>query len=510
MRAWLWLGVCAAVLAPRAYLAVADQGMIWADEVFQTLEQGHRLAFGYGLVPWEFRAGARSWLLPGAIGGVMKVLSFCGVGSGAGLAIGMKLFFALLSTLGLYAMVRIAHAAAGLAGAVVFALVAVAFPASLLYGSRAMSEVACAPALAWGTWLLWPWGLGRIGRAAWRARRMAATPWWKDAPVLVGAGALFGLAAVLRYQTVVLVPVVLGLVAWRRSVRVALLVALGAVVAIALGGLLDWVTWGRPFESFIVYMRFNLVENGANQWGVAKRDFYWRTVVATSGPGLWLLGLGFVVGLRRTWPVALLGLAFAAAHSAIAHKELRFIFPVLSFFLLCSAVGLARLVAELPLRRTQQLVLTSAVGLGVLALFLVRAPSLTFADIRQPMDSTANGGPTSPSVWRAFDERNRLFADAGARADVCGLAAPTMNAYWTGAYTYFHRRLPILWTGGRADYDAANYAVLGPGRKMDDARYKSVATQGQYQLYRRDGACTRAPRTSLGYGRMTLSGIPGT
>jgi len=510
MRAWLWLGACAAIFAPRAYLAVADQGMIWADEVFQTLEQGHRLAFGYGLVPWEFRSGARSWILPGAIGGVMKVLSFCGIGSGAGLAIGMKGFFALLSTLGLYAMLRIAYAAAGPTASVLFGLVALAFPSSLLYGSRAMSEVACAPVLAWGAWLLWSWGLGSSGRAFSRARCLAATPWWKNAPVLLGAGALFGLAALLRYQTMVLLPVVLVLVAWRCSVRVALVVAAGAVVVIGLGGLLDWITWGQPFQAFITYMRFNLVENGANQWGVSKRDFYWRTMLATSGPALWVLGLGFLVGLRRTWPVGLLTLVFVGAHSAIAHKELRFIFPVLPFFLLCSAVGIGRILDTLPLPRWQQMALTSTFGLVLLAFFFVRVSKLTFADIRQPMDSTANGGPTSPLVWRAFDERNRLFAHAGVRGDLCGLAAPTMNAYWTGAYTYFHRRLPIVWAGGRPDYDAANYVVLGPGHKMDDARYKSIATQGQYQLYRRDGACTRAPRSSVGYGRLTLAGIPGT
>lgn len=497
------------MFAPRAYLAVADQGMVWADEVFQTLEQGHRLAFGYGLVPWEFRTGARSWILPGAIGGVMKVFSLCGIGSGGGLAVAMKLFFALLSTLGLFAMLRIAYAAAGLASAVMFGLLVAAFPSSLLYGSRAMSEVACAPALAWGAWLLWSWGLGGNGRSAWQSCHLAATPWWKHAPTLVGAGALFGLAALLRYQTIVLLPLVLLLVAWRCSVRVSLLVAAGMVVVIGLGGLLDWITWGRPFAAFINYMRFNLVENGASQWGVSKRDFYWRTLLATTGPALWILLLGFVVGLRRTWPIALLAIVFAGAHSAIAHKELRFIFPVLSFFLLSSAVGLGRIVDWAPLPRGLQMGLTSAVGLALLAVFAWRAPKLTFADIRQPMDSTANGGPTSTLVWRAFNERNRLLAHAGSRADICGLAAPTMNPYWSGGYTYFHRLMPIVWAGGRPDFDAANYAMLGPGQTMADDRYTVVAVEGPYRLYRRDGACARAPRTSVGYGRLNLSGMPG-
>ena len=39
----------------------------WGDEVFQAIEPAHRLVFGYGLVPWEFQLGMRSWLLPGIV-----------------------------------------------------------------------------------------------------------------------------------------------------------------------------------------------------------------------------------------------------------------------------------------------------------------------------------------------------------------------------------------------------------------------------------------------------------
>lgn len=509
MRTRLWLAACAAMVLPRAYLAVTDQGMIWSDEIFQTLEQGHRLAFGYGLLPWEFKTGARSWLLPGAAGGMMKLLAWAGIHSGAGLAVGMKLCFAGLSVLALYPVLRMAHAAAGVAAAILLTFIAAAFPASLIYGSRAMSEVACTPLLTWGLWLLWPWGLGRAGRATWRRNRHPAVPWWSEVPIPLAAGALLGVAAVLRYQVVVLAPLVCLLVAWRRGLRVASIVGAGVVLAVGLGGLLDWATWHQPFHAFIAYVKFNVVENGANQWGVARRDFYWRTLRDTSGPAIYVLGLGILLGLRRSWPMGLLALAFIGAHSAIAHKELRFIFPVLPLLLFCSAVGLGPVVDRLPLPRPQALLMSAALGLGLCAVMLLRARGVTFADIKQPMDSTANGGPTSGSIWRAFDERNRLIALAGASPDVCGLAVPGANPYWTGGYTYFHRHVPILWAGGRADDQAANYVVLGPGHKMDDKRYLSIATRGAYQLYRRDGRCVAAPRTSVGYGRMSLAGFPG-
>src|SRR3954465_10825248 len=58
--------------APRIYLALNDHSVFWPDEIYQSIEPAHRVAFGYGLVSWEFRDGARSWLLPGLLSAVMK------------------------------------------------------------------------------------------------------------------------------------------------------------------------------------------------------------------------------------------------------------------------------------------------------------------------------------------------------------------------------------------------------------------------------------------------------
>jgi hypothetical protein len=229
-------------------------------------------------------------------------------------------------------------------------------------------------------------------------------------------------------------------------------------------------------------------------------------MLSTNGPAVWIVTLGFLAGLRRTWPVALPTLLFFAVHSAIPHKELRFLYPVLPLFLLCAAVGLAVLVAKLPFLRWRQVAVTGALALFLGVVFAVRACSVSFADIGQPMLGAE--GPTSRLVWRAFDERNRLFKQAGSHADICGLAAPTMNAYWTGGYTYLHRPVPIVWSGTRRDFDVANYVLMSPGQKMTDPRYRNLAQEGAYVLYRREGACIAPPRGSLAFGRLTPEGVP--
>ena len=507
-NARLGLGLCLAMVAPRAYLAVSDQGMVWADEIFQTLEQGHRLAFGYGLVPWEFKQGARSWILPGILAVLMKALSFVGVKTGLGLAVGIKLLFAGLAAATFYPLVRMAQALAGLLAAVLLVAIAALFPAVLLYGSRAMTEVATAPLLAWGIWLLWRHGMGPGSKDA-AALPLPTRARWIGVRRVVMAGALFGLATVLRYQNlVVLAPIVL-IVAIRSRWRSALGVVLAMAVVLLAGGLLDWATWGKPFQSLVVYIRFNLLEGGANQWGVSERSFYWKTLWATSGPAVVVVLFGFVAGLRRTWPIALPVLVFIAAHSAISHKELRFIYPVLPLFLLCSAVGLGLLLAKLPLSRRWRRAVTAAFALLLLATFGLRSLRLTFPDIGQVMPSPEIGGPTSRLVWGAFDERNRLLSVAGTHADICGLAAPGINPYWTGGYTYFHRRLPIVWSEARPDLEAANYALIAPGHRMADPRFRPVAQQGPYVLFRRDGVCGRASMASASYGRLSPAGVVG-
>jgi len=483
--------------------------MIWADEIFQTLEQGHRLAFGYGFVPWEFKLGARSWLLPGVIGGVMKLLATLGVGSGAGLAIGLKLLFAVSAAMAFYPMLRMAEAWGGVFALVLLGGTASVLPAGIIYGSRAMAEVVSSPFLTWGLWLLWTWGLGRSGKAAAYSVLPVMGGRWNGMRRLFLAGILFGFATLLRYQNGILLPAVLTIIAARRSVRAAALVTAGVAAVLLLGGLLDWVTWGKPFQSLMVYVRFNLLEGGANRWGIAKRGFYLQALLTTNGPAVLILALGFVAGLRRTWPVALPALLFLGVHSAIPHKELRFLYPVLPLFLLCAAVGLAVLMSKLPFGYGRRAVATSALALVLFGIFAVRARHVSFVDIGQQMDTYGLGGPTSSLVWRAFDERNRLFQQAGAHVDICGFAAPAMNPYWTGGYTYLHRRVPMLWSGGRANLEAANYVLLSPGQKMGDDRYRSLAKEGDYVLYRRDGACGRPPPGSTDFGRLTPMGVLG-
>lgn len=62
-------GMALALLALIAFTlrlapVLAFPSIDYPDEIFQTIEQAHQLVFGYGVVPWEFEYGSRSWMLP--------------------------------------------------------------------------------------------------------------------------------------------------------------------------------------------------------------------------------------------------------------------------------------------------------------------------------------------------------------------------------------------------------------------------------------------------------------
>ena len=42
------------------------------DEILEMQEPAHHLAYGYAVIAWEWREGARSWVFPAFLAGVMR------------------------------------------------------------------------------------------------------------------------------------------------------------------------------------------------------------------------------------------------------------------------------------------------------------------------------------------------------------------------------------------------------------------------------------------------------
>lgn len=458
-----FLLVCALILAaaacPRLWAAWFDQGIFWPDEIFQSVEQAHRLVFGYGVTPWEFRSGARSWVFPGMIAGILELGSVLGLDSGQAVMLSVKTAMAMLSLLTTYMTMRLAHSLAGRQAAVIAGLFAGFFPMSLLLAARTLSEVATAPVLL-GSYML----SRRAGRK----------------PQLL-AGALAGLAICMRYQSGLVALGILAIVISERRFKDAAWFSVGASALGLLGGMLDWVIWGKPFYALKKYLYFNLKKSGA-KFGRYPFSYYITVSWSAIGPAVLLLAAAFVAGLRLAPKLAMLVIAYAGVHSLIPHKEYRFLMPIVPMALAIAACGLATLAKQL--RAPNWLAPGAALVCAIAMAF--NTTQLTWERLGFPSDR----GDRSP--WHSGEGINRLLWNAGERADVCGLMVTGESFGWTGGYSYFHRDANLYPDSLESTQLAANY-LIAPAGEAAPANYVEIARSRDAALLKRPGGCAPDP-----------------
>ncbi len=433
------IGGLVAGAALRLWAAFNDDGIYWPDEVYQSLEPAHRLVFGYGLVAWEFIEGARNWALPGLVAFLFKLCALFGLDRPVQyLGVVRTVFVAVAvgSGWGVWRLAR-ASGAAELPAAVAALGLMLCAPA-IYFSHRAMAENASALPVVLGLWLV-------LDPETTRRRRM------------VGAS-LLGVAVLLRLQCGLFCVGALGVLLVRRDRRAAL-ETFGVLCVWALAfGALDAFTWhdapgarfGGWFHSALKYLQFNLIEHRASQWGTAPADFYVKTLFS-SMPGVAMaLAVGVLLASRRASGLVVLGLLFVGAHSAIAHKELRFVLPVLPVLFSAAAVGYSQLPAQ-----RQAVPLLAFVLAAVFS--AARHRALTFGDLGAYPERAQS------SAWDDFGPVNRLMEVASSHPDLCGLRIDAAHLAWTGGSSYLHRRAPLYMPGTPADSRHFNYAIVRPG-----------------------------------------------
>ena len=424
--------------AVRAAVALAGDFVLHADEIMQYLEPAHRLAFGNGVIYWEYFYGARSWLVPGVVAGVLKLFEAVGLGQPWWYVDGVKLVFCVLSLAipgGMYVFARrhFSETAARLA------LVAGAFWYELAgFAHKPLTEfVATAPLV--GLLALSVRPATDRSRVVWLAAGLA---------VVVGA---------IRMQYAPIALAVMAIV-FVRTRRKLLLAGAAATLCCAVG-VFDALTWdGGLFHSYVTNLRFNLMAGkefvGADP---AYKLLWWLTVAAG---GLSVLCVAGALRSPRRYGL-LLGLIALAllTHAVPAHKEYRFIFAVIPLWLLIGADlgarGAAWVAARLPARRSAaRWTMTAAAALFAAVSCAGMLKALP-AQVQAYRDWSHEA--TSFGFVRGHDP---LFAAYRYLA-----RTPGVHAVWqidrgyssTPGYYYLHRAIPLydLSTGRTVNRDLA-------------------------------------------------------
>ncbi len=392
------------------------------DEAYQYLEQAHRLVFGLGIVPWEYRLGMRSWLVPLLLAGPMKLGAVLAPESTLYLVL-PRLLVAALSMAPLWAAYRIGKATSARHGLVAMAVFAVWYE-SVYFGIHVLTEV--------------------LGVAAFLPAAALLTGSRTTRASFVG-GALLALTIVLRFQYAPAVAVFV-LIALGRDWRAWRRVIAGGLAMLVLASSVDLAVGQLPFGWLVENMRQNLFAGRAADFG-------------TDGPLLYLSLLGWHWWLALV-PIALLlpaaarrhpalfwsALANIAVHSAIGHKEYRFIWLSVAVLIVLAAIE-SWSVVEARVRRKD------FAALGLVGIWSATSVGLAVA-------------APARFDWDQLSAGMALAHDAGRMPRVCGIAIDQVPYWATGGYAFVHRAVP-LYAPWQADVPVARFtpaynAIIAP------------------------------------------------
>jgi hypothetical protein len=389
------------------------------DEIFQVFEQAHRAVFGYGIVPWEFRFGTRSWLVPGLVAGVLQVCRTLGLTDPGSYTLAVKLVLCVLSAsliLSSYAIGRrLGSQRAGLLAAF-FA----AFWYELIYFAPRPLTTPLATYAFFGSLAL------------------ALRP--SDRPAPWAVGALAALAVAVRVQMLPAAAVLGAFAVWRWERRIWLRAAAGAVAVAIAAAALDHATWGAPLHSYVNNYVFNVVYGISRIFGTEPAYWYLEALAITSG-GLFAATLAWALLRPRAVALPLLCLiALLLAHSAIGHKEYRFMLTAVPLFGVLLAV-LVDGAIETKVPRARQRFAACAVAALLagfsLAGLLGALPGQDRVFDRAPLDR---------------DPALAVYRSLGRDPEVGAVLDMTNGWAFSGGYTHFHRDLPLyfkddVWSG---------------------------------------------------------------
>lgn len=462
-RPWKFLlPVLVLAFAVRAAVVLCGDFVLHPDEVMQYLEPAHRLVFGSGVTYWEFFYGARAWLVPGMVAGMLKVFDFVLLGEPFWYVGGVKLMFCAISLLIPVGMYFFARRHFGEPSARV-ALLAGAFWYELAgFAHKPMTEFVATALLMVLLVLCVRSSVDRVG-----------------AVYLMALIAVLAAAVRLQYAPIALL--LLGVFFLRTEKRVHLAVAAG-VFLLAVGAF-DAMTWdGGLFHSYMTNIRFNLIVDQGRAGESPGYQFLWWFLLASVGLG----ALCVVVALRdvRRYGFLLAMVALVLlVHSVQAHKEYRFVFAVVPLWLVIGADVVVRAFGN---ARVWGLV-------GVL-----------FAAIS--IGGVLNALPSQDQVYRAFSRETgkvgfvrgqdpifaayRYLAHAPGVLGVWQVDRPYYNL---PGYYYLHREIPF--------YDAFSGRVINKDMETIRASVSHIVSEnadltipgysvekqfGTVQIWRRD------------------------
>lgn len=399
----------------RLILVFTSDYIIHPDEIFQYLEQAHRLEFDYGIIPWEYRYGIRSWILPGLLFGLLHTLHAMHLDNPNFYIPIIKMFFCILSISLVYSSYFIVRNIASEDAGRLASLFTCFWYELIYFSSKPTPEVLSAYLLIFSIVFL------------------VVRPTRKNA-VLFSFFSALSLILRFQYLPVVFVLMILGIFRWNK--KDFLICGIVFIFTVAFAGYIDYLTWGSFFASYYNNYLYNAIYKVSDLFGAESRFYYIKSLISSS-KGLFLI-FGFLSLLlskiNKTWLLLLCILATIVPHSLIAHKEHRFIFAAIPLFLMLIAIITSDFISQLKHWKYahKKIILYSLVS-------LVCLQTINALFLKIPLPGRAYSSTISKSaILSAY-----LFLYK--ESDLVAVSNAYSDWSLTGGYYYLHRNVPIYY-----------------------------------------------------------------
>lgn len=409
----IWLKLCGLALVGfviRIVFAFASVNTHHPDEIFQYLEQAHRLVFGYGFIPWEFRFGARSWIVPLFSAGPLLL---CKIGQCAEPSLYIpfvKVIFSLLSVSLIFSSYFIGKNLISEKAGWLAALFCTFWYELIYFSFRPLSDIIS------GYFLI-----AALACLTFKSNKSAS---W-----LFGFCSAIALAIRMQHLPAVVFLFIASLFIFKGKNHVRS--ALALMVVAALAGLLDFLTWGQWFASYYNSYLFQSFYGVSNIWGREGQTYFFEAICCTSMGVFPVILLWGLYRLERLWlPVGFV-LTVLISHSLISHKEYRFIFAIIPAFLVLTAAATITLGESTKSQKARMWTASSAMLIiSLLGLYNLLPGEKRFY-------------PFSPLFQ---SQENKLaFLYLSKQKDVSAVCVTNDACPWwgSGGYYYLHQDVPI-------------------------------------------------------------------
>ena len=409
-RIWFW-GILAVAVALRIH-ALNSFSANNPDEIIQYLEQAHRIVFGYGAVPWEFREFIRSWLIPLMLVPPMRLGEWLDPGGQLYLILPRAMVAALnfapvIAAWYVGRRVSLQHAIVGMA-------VIAIWVESVAFSVQTLSE--------------------SLGVAAFFTAAALLHPTAKM-PAIIAAGATLALTGLFRFQYGP-AAAAFGAMMAGKNWRIWKGLILGAIPVVVGGALIDLAMGLWPYEWIYTNYRLNIAEGKMQKIaGLGDPRTYLALLYKSWKLAFFVIPILVVAGWRRHPALVVAALVNLALHQLIDHKEYRYIWLSLEIFLLIAAFGSVDLLRPI-FRRHSPGQLEGRVATAALVAIWAVASAL--------LAST----PTHRQDFRWENDPARAAAAAIQDPATCGLAVPR-RTYWQFGYVLLHANKPLYMIGSK-------------------------------------------------------------